>query len=610
MELIAQGVEPQQRWRRRLLPNATVELGRTARGWAVDWDEQISRKHIALTLDKGTLQLHVLPNARNPVFVSGEEVQSTVLQPGDHFVIGQTTFTFSDVQAIASIDQPLPVTEQRYSAEYLRQVRYRDADKRIDVLSRLPDLIESAATNAELYTSIVNVLIRGVPRCNAVAVVKVPGKALVGDDLDDNVEVLHWDCRGQVGEEFRPSEKLIRQSLEKSESTIHIWNERSESSAAMFTQRDNMDWAFCTPVPGAASDGWALYIAGVNQGAGATPSSDHADFRDDLKFAESAAATLGNIRVIKQLERGNAALSQFFSPPVLEVLEVSDPEVVLAPREAEISVLFCDLRGFSLHSERSADDLFGLLDSVSDALGVMTKYILEHGGVVGDFQGDSVMGFWGWPLEQPEGAVQACRAALMIQSEFVRATKPAKPIAEGTIDDTRESISQFGIGVGIATGTAVAGKIGTIDQFKVTVFGPVVNLASRLESMTKQWGVPVLIDSATSEIIKTSAASGGLPEFAIRNLGAVQPAGMTGTVGICQLADRSLAASTGSQGNEEESWLQSFINGDWNLAAERIDSLPESDGVRKFIADYIERHQKQDGGSPDDWDGTIRMSSK
>ena len=588
MELIAQGAEPQQRWRRRLLPNMTIELGRTARGWAVEWDDQISRKHIALTLDKGTLQLHVLPKARNPVFVDGKEVQATVLQPGDHFVIGQTTFSFSDVQAIATIDQPIPVTEQRYSAEYLRKVRYRDADKRIDVLSRLPDLIESAATNAELYSSIVNVLIRGVPRCNAVAVVKMTdSEAEDGDtegETENNVEVLHWDCRGQVGEEFRPSGKLIRQSLEKSESTIHIWAERSESSAAMFTQRNDMDWAFCTPVPGAASGGWALYIAGANHSANATPSSDQADFRDDLKFAESAAATLGNIRAIKQLERGNAALSQFFSPPVLEVLEVSDPEVVLAPREADISVLFCDLRGFSLHSERSADDLFGLLESVSDALGVMTKHILEHGGVVGDFQGDSVMGFWGWPLEQPDGALLACRTALLVQSEF-------------------ERLSQFGIGVGVATGTAVAGKIGTVDQFKVTVFGPVVNLASRLEGMTKQWKVPILIDKATDLIVRAAAAEGSR-EFSLRQLGMVQPAGMTQAVGISHL---SAHASSDAEPGE---WLKLFTDGAWEKAASQLGELPPSDGVRNFFASYIEQHSKPDGSSPDDWDGIIRMASK
>ena len=137
-------------------------------------------------------------------------------------------------------------------------------------------------------------------------------------------------------------------------------------------------------------------------------------------------------------------------------------------------MLFCDLRGFSRHSERSAEDLLGLLNRVSQALGVTTHEIREQGGVLGDFHGDAAMGFWGWPLAQPDAAVRACLAALAIRAEFAAtAQRPDDPLAD------------FRVGIGIATGRAVAGKIGTVDQVKVTVFGPVVNLASRLEGMTK-----------------------------------------------------------------------------------------------------------------------------
>ena len=591
MELIAQGRQPQQRWRRKLLVETKVEIGRAAHGWSVEWDEQISRRHAAVVLREDTLVLRALPNARNPIFVDGQEVTDAKLSLGEHFVIGQTTFTFSNAQAIATIDQPRPVAEQHYSADYLRSVRYRNADKRVEVLSRLPDLIRSATTDAELFTSIVNVLIRGVPRSNAVAVVKV-----MGEGADSPVVVLHWDCRGRVQSNFRPSEKLIRQSLEKDETTIHIWNESSGTAVSTYTQRNEMDWAFCTPVPGTASEGWALYIAGANTALDETPTSEPADFRDDLKFAESAAAMLGNLRVIKQLERGNAALAQFFSPPVLELLEVSDPEVVLAPREAEISVLFCDLRGFSMHSERSADDLFGLLDNVSRALGVMTRQILLNGGVVGDFQGDSVMGFWGWPIDHADAAVRACRTAVQIQHEFDRAASDVN--------------AEFGIGMGIATGTAVAGKIGTVDQFKVTVFGPVVNLASRLEGMTKPWGVPILIDKASELMLQSSDARA---EFACRPLGLVQPAGMTQAANISELRAKARPA-TGkddqtSSACSQIDWLSPFQNGDWDHARELLHSLQVDDGVRKYVLDFMSSHAPN-GGSPPNWDGVIRMKNK
>ena len=79
-----------------------------------------------------------------------------------------------------------------------------------------------------------------------------------------------------------------------------------------------------------------------------------------------------------------------------------DAEEVLAPKECEVSVLFCDLRGFVTTSESMADELFSLLQRVSSSLDVMTGKILKHGGVIGDFHGDSAMGFWGWPMNKYE----------------------------------------------------------------------------------------------------------------------------------------------------------------------------------------------------------------
>src|SRR5690606_25017321 len=117
----------------------------------------------------------------------------------------------------------------------------------------------------------------------------------------------------------------------------------------------------------------------------------------------------------------------------------ADPEEVLKPRETEVSVLFCDLRGFSLEAERSADDLLGLLNRVSVALGVMTHHILESGGVVGDFQGDAAMGFWGWPLPQPDAIHRVCRAATAIRTAF-----------EEAATRSGDALADFRMGIGIA----------------------------------------------------------------------------------------------------------------------------------------------------------------
>ena len=130
------------------------------------------------------------------------------------------------------------------------------------------------------------------------------------------------------------------------------------------------------------------------------------------EFAEITATTTSALRQSRLLASRQASLSQFFSPVVLEALSGQDADEALAPREADVTVLFCDLRGFTATSERAAGDLFDLLQRVSRALGVMTRQILDEGGVVGDFHGDAAMGFWGWPLPQAD-AVLFCVAAVI-----------------------------------------------------------------------------------------------------------------------------------------------------------------------------------------------------
>src|SRR4029453_6145394 len=223
-----------------------------------------------------------------------------------------------------------------------------------------------------------------------------------------------------------------------------------------FPSGGGIDWAFCVPLTGGASAGWAIYVTGSFAGdLPAEGQHDAESLRDDVKFAELTAATMSALRESHALARRQASLSQFFSPVVLAALTEHDGDDVLVPREADVTVLFCDLRGFTEQSERAASDLAELLARVSKALGVMTHHILEEGGVVGDFHGDAAMGFWGWPLPQPDAVERACRAALGIRAAFVgpscregTAADPAAisvPVPGGVTDP------KFRVGSGIAS---------------------------------------------------------------------------------------------------------------------------------------------------------------
>jgi adenylate cyclase len=597
-DLIAQGVEPEQRWRRALRVGERLVLGRETPPWSAPWDERISRRHAELTFRGGRLEIRQLESARNPIFFKGQESREFQLKPGEHFVIGETTFTLSEDRLDISLSASPPLEEQTFSSQYLRRMRFHDADHRIEVLSRLPDMISGAATESDLFVRLVNMLLAGIPRASAVALVVADSAA----EAHARVQVLHWDRRLAIGGDFQPSQRLIVEAIRRQQSVVHVLDRSvhgtsRDSANQEFTVRENVDWAFCTPVLGEACPGWGVYVVG--RFAPDLPRTPEAigptDLREDLKFTELVAATLASLRQVQLLERKHASLSQFFAPAVLDAIGSADPGVVLAPRETEVSVLFCDLRGFALESERNADDLLGLLKRVSKALGVMTHHILDQGGVVGDFQGDAAMGFWGWPFPQEDAIQRAALAALAIRSEFeAAARRPGHPLAD------------FRMGIGLATGRAVAGRIGTSDQVKVTVFGPVVNRASRLEGMTKILRASILIDANTARFVKT-----GLPSHLARcrRLAVVQPYGVDSSLEISEL----LPPVSEYEELEDthiafyEQALDAFLAGRWSESLELLHQVPAKDRVKDFLTVFIAQNNRT---PPANWDGVIPMTSK
>ena len=614
-ELIAQGVLPSHRWRHSLPFGQMIELGRTTRTFSVPWDNRVSRRHVQLTLHDGRVNVVKLDSAANPVFHNGAQEDVFWLKSGEHFVIGETTFTLTFDRAEATLDVPMPVSQQTFSHDYLERVKYRDADGRIEVLSRLLDLISSATEESELLTRIVNTLMEGIPGAASIGIVQcdqASSSQHEGEGEEIGLNVLHWDRRGAGSGDFAPSARLISEANSTGETVLHIWHvsqRKTGSKDAAYTFDYENDWAFCCPLANPATEGWAIYVAGANRPAvvPASEGSDQArsgsgamDLQGDIKFCELVGSTLKNLLQVKQLDRRQASFRGFFSPVVLHAIAQQDPEEVLAPRECDVSVLFCDLRGFAQKSEQLAGDLSDLLQRVSDALGVMTHNILENGGVVGDFHGDAAMGFWGWPLEDQGSAAQAVRAAKGIRNAFAEFA-----------DDPSHPLSDFRAGIGIATGRAVAGKIGSRDQVKVTAFGPVVNLASRLEGMTRWLDAEILMDDVTARqaaIASESASNGRIEQpSGFRLLGRFQPYGLANSVEVHELCCENTVSADADCSERYAKALESFQAGDWKRALVDLQAMPDTDRARIFLESYIHRH---DDVTPADWDGVIRMRAK
>ncbi len=595
LELIAQGSSHDCRWRRQL-PDQVIEIGRFTDSYRVPWDSQISRRHVALSPEGDGVRVNKISAAANPVFFNGDESDSFWLKPGQHFVIGKTTFSLTADRAFVSLNVPNPISQRTFTHEFLQQIPYRDADRRIEVLNRIPEVISSASDIDELLIQMVNTLIAGIAASTTIGIVELPPS--VPDrsrGQTDPVRVIHWDRRGLEGGDFQPSEKLIRQAVELDETTLHIWNQRQWAEADYTFDYEN-DWAFVCPIDGEATPGWGIYVTGSNLPSGSSldTGSGEGELQDDVKFCELVGSTLKNLLLVKQLERQRSSLGAFFSPIVMEAISGRDPDEVLAPRRCNVSVLFCDLRGFTRKSEEMADNLLALLARVSDSLGIMTHRILEHGGVIGDFHGDSAMGFWGWPIDpasRSENASAAISAGLEIQRAVAEQFK-ANP-----------SVENFQIGLGVASGEAVAGKIGTLDQVKVTAFGPVVNLASRLEGMSKWFGSCFLADRETVDEIDDLLINGARPLQ--RRLGRFIPLGLENTLDVFQIANAHSVDEQLLAGYAQA--LGAFESGDWSEALTVLDGLSAKDAAVRFLLAYMARF---DNAAPAGFDGAIRMRTK
>lgn len=623
-DLIAQGPRPQDCWRR-ALPEAGTEtvLGRTSEPWDVAWDDRVSRQHAAIKWSGSKLDVAKLPQARNAIFFRGQRRDYFSASIGEHFVIGQTTFTIADHQPALEHSEKPAFAEQTFSAHILRQSKYKDAGRRIEALGKLPEIIAGANNDQELCGRIVNLLMEGVPYAAYVAILKLNDTASSQHDQDhaqvlrggasasdaasrrpvpaeigEELEVLHWDSRVRSGTAVTPSAQLVKSADKSGESVLHIWN-RSHAADSSFTRSENIDWAFCTPVVSDACPGWAIYIAGNFAGpatsTGELGTEESAAIQDDLKFTELTATTLGALRQVRALQRRQDSLRTFFAPVVLDALAGQDPDLVLAPRETNVSVLFCDLRGFSKQVETANAKLLELLQRVSDALGVMTHHILANDGVVGDFHGDAAMGFWGWPIDSSHSMQRACQAALAIRQQFLEASaQPAHPLAN------------FRAGLGIASGPAVAGRIGTTDQVKVTVFGPVVNLASRLEGMTKQLQASILIDEPTADWVRAHVPRSVLR---VRRVAKVVPFGMQAPLVVSELLPP--AGPDSILGDDHllayEAALEHFLAGDWSGAFRLLHQVPAEDQVKDFLTVTIAQHRRV---APPDWPGFIELPSK
>jgi len=280
--------------------------------------------------------------------------------------------------------------------------------------------------------------------------------------------------------------------------------------------------------------------------------------------ADTVSSAMTRVQAEVEVARSQVLLEQSFSPVVVEALQ-RDPDL-LQSKECEVTVLFADLRQFSKISES-----VGALTThhlLHDLLEKLTEIVEKHSGVVIDYYGDGLAAFWNAPISLDDHAWHACHAALELQRQMEEINATWQPQLGRPLQ----------IGIGIHTGIAQVGNSGCQRKVKYGPRGHAVNLASRLESATKHFQVPILLSGETASAIKDRMMT-------MRICKTMVP-GIRQSIDIYQLVAGDISISKLKFIERYHDALSSFEGGRHAECLQQLCGLLQEDDV-EFRVDYL-----------------------
>ena len=197
------------------------------------------------------------------------------------------------------------------------------------------------------------------------------------------------------------------------------------------------------------------------------------------------------VREQAQRRQIRSAFGQYLSPALVEQLAQSPEKLVLGGEEREMTIMFSDVRGFTTISESYKHDPQGLTALMNRFLTPLTNAILARKGTIDKYMGDAIMAFWNAPLDDKEHQINACEAALDMLERIDVLNKERELEAQ----EGGHAYIPINVGVGLNTGICVVGNMGSDLRFDYSVLGDSVNLASRLEGQSKEYGFPIIVGS-------------------------------------------------------------------------------------------------------------------
>jgi adenylate cyclase len=285
--------------------------------------------------------------------------------------------------------------------------------------------------------------------------------------------------------------------------------------------------------------------------------------------------------------------AQYMSEKVITHLLAHPERLQLGGERRRVTLFFSDLAGFTSLSEGLAPEkVVGLLN---DYLSRMTDIILEEEGTVDKFEGDAIMAFWGAPLPQEDQALRACRAALRQQAALAELNRRFAELG----------LPPLAMRIGLHSGDAVVGNLGSQKRFDYTAIGDSVNLASRLEGLNKFYGTGILASEATRQECGDGVLFREIDRVAVK--GRETPVAVFQPLGLGDHPDPADA----TLGQEFKEGLDLYRRAKFSQAAARFEEIlarhPEDAPALVFL-NRCRRFQA--GPLPPDWDGVFRPDAK
>jgi len=193
------------------------------------------------------------------------------------------------------------------------------------------------------------------------------------------------------------------------------------------------------------------------------------------------------------------AFSQYLSPDLVRRLADDPTQLKLGGERRTLSILFSDVRGFTTIAETMKDDPEQLTRLINRLLTPLSDVVMNMGGTIDKYMGDCIMAFWNAPLDDPNHALHAVEAAIAMQAALVALN--ADLAAQALSEKTNAPILRMGIGIN--TGECVVGNMGSDRRFDYSCLGDSVNLASRLEGASKNYGVALLLGAETARQVSS-----------------------------------------------------------------------------------------------------------